>query len=133
MCVVATVSPFSFSLFPYFFPLYMGQSLTSLPSFNNFAKISSHFFQHALYSFTESFDGSKGQEDEPPIMTEVVAKVQKEASSQGPGTCSSHSLLVFFVFSVLCHNLVHLADVDTGTKEPKLAITEEATGPHPNV
>ena len=59
----------------------MGKPLASLPSFSNFAKISSPFFQHALYPFTESSYRSEGQEDEPPTMAKVAAQTQKETLS----------------------------------------------------
>ena len=59
----------------------MGKPSASLPSFSNFSKISSPFFQHALYPFTESSQRSEGQKDEPPTMAKVAAQTQKETLS----------------------------------------------------
>lgn len=59
----------------------MGKPSASLPSFRNFAKISSLFFQRALCSFIESFEGLEEQENEPPMMAEVITKAHKEALS----------------------------------------------------
>ena len=41
----------------------MAMPRVSLPSFSNFVKVSSPFFQHAMCSFTESSRKSKGQEE----------------------------------------------------------------------
>ena len=53
--------------------------MASLPSFSNFAKIYSPFFQRASCPFIGSSKRSKGQEDEPSMMTKVAAQAQKEA------------------------------------------------------
>ena len=82
--------PFSLLLF------YMGQSSESLPSFSNFAKISSPFFQRVLCSLTVSSEGSKGQEDEPPTMAKAVTQIQEKALSRETGICSL--LFPFFLF-----------------------------------
>ena len=44
----------------------MGQPFMPLPSFSNFTKISSPFFQCAMHSSTDSFEKSEWQEDELP-------------------------------------------------------------------
>ena len=80
----------------------MGKPSASLPSFSNFAKIFSPFFQRALCFFIEFSERSEGQDDEPPMMIEVATQDQKEALPQGlvPVLCLSLSLLSlsFFLF-----------------------------------
>ena len=48
------------------------------PSFSNFAKISSHFFQRAMSSSIKSLEESEGQKDKPPMMAEAMTQIQEE-------------------------------------------------------
>ena len=61
----------------------MAKPLASLPSFSNFAKVSSPFFPCASYSFIESSERLEGREEELPMMAEVVAQAQNKVLPRG--------------------------------------------------
>jgi len=61
------------------FVLIMGQPSLFLPSFSNFAKVFSPFFQRAICSFTESFEELEGQEGEPPMMVRQRLRFRKKS------------------------------------------------------
>ena len=63
----------------------MGQPFMPLPSFSNFAKISSNFFQRAMSSSIKSLEELEGQEDRPPMMAEAMTQIQKEVSQWKTG------------------------------------------------
>ena len=67
-------------VFFFFFASIMGQPFMPLPSFSNFAKISSNFFQRAMSSSIKSLEESEGQEDRPPMMAEAMTQIQEEVS-----------------------------------------------------
>ena len=86
---------FFFFIFPPFLPYFSlafsfyGKAPGIFPSFNNFAKVSSHFLQHTVQSFTKSSEKSEGQEE--------------EALPQGADTGFFNSLLLsqLYMFSFL--------------------------------
>ena len=86
---------FFFLIFPPFLPYFSlafsfyGKAPGIFPSFNNFAKVSSHFLQHTVQSFTKSSEKSEGQEE--------------EALPQGADTGFFNSLLLsqLYMFSFL--------------------------------
>ena len=96
----------------------MVKPLASLLSFGNFAKVSSPFFQRALWPFIESSKRSEGQEKELPMMAEVVAKTQKEALPQGVGIGSLPSPSSLSLFLPFFFTLFALVSADTGAKDP---------------
>ena len=74
-------SPLLVHIFPFSLPILLSVSFffiakppVSLPSFSNFAKLSSPFFERALCPFIESFKRSKGWGEELPLMAEVAAQ-----------------------------------------------------------
>ena len=116
-------------IFPLFLPYFSlafsfyGKAPGIFPSFNNFAKVSSHFLQHTVQSFTESSEKSEGQEE--------------EALPQGVDTgfltlsCFPNFICFLSFFPLL--TLSAFAGADTSAKDLKPLVTEVAVEFAPNV
>ena len=121
--------PLFFLIFPPFLPYFSlafsfyGKAPGIFPSFNNFAKVSSHFLQHTVQSFTESSEKSEGQKE--------------EALPQGADTGFFNSLLLsqLYMFSFLLPllTLSAFAGADTSAKDLKPLVTKVAVEFAPNV
>jgi len=107
-----------------------------LPSFINFSKVSSPFFQRFMCSSAKSFEESEGQEGEAPTMAEAATQIQDGVSLRETGICPlpfPFSSFPIFLCLVLLHDPINFVDVDMGTKGSKLLTTEEAKGPLPAI
>lgn len=64
----------------------MGQPSLSIPSFSDFAKISSLFLQRVMCFSAKSLEEPEGQVGGSPVVAKTVFQVQEEVPMQETGT-----------------------------------------------
>ena len=120
---------FFFLIFPPFLPYFSlafsfyGKAPGIFPSFNNFAKVSSHFLQHTVQSFTKSSEKSEGQEEE----------ALPQGADTGFLTLSCFPNFICFLSFFPLLTLSAFAGADTSAKDLKPLVIEVAVEFAPNV